>query len=142
MLIQILGRYDNIEEYFNIKIIEIGDKETLEENDFKLTAYKLDHGINVEEQGYILEKEGKKLGILWDTSVCDNYYEVCKNVDYVFSDSGKIETTASHIGVYDLNLMHKIYPNVKFYAVHRGNYNIDIIDNSIIVPKDGESINL
>lgn len=136
------GRYQDIEEYFNIKIIELDDGKTYEDNDFKLTAYKLDHGINVEEQGYILEKENKKIGILWDTTLCDNYYEVCSRADYVFSDVGKVETTASHIGVNDFNKIPEKFPNAKFYAVHRGNYNTDIIDYKIIVPKDGEEINL
>jgi ribonuclease BN (tRNA processing enzyme) len=136
------GRYSDIEQYYNIKIVELEDGKSIDGEDFKLTAYKLDHGINVEEQGYILEKDNKKLGILWDTTLCSNYYDVCSKVDYVFSDTGKEETTASHIGVKDYNSICKEYPNTKFYAVHRGNYNTDILDYRIIVPKDGEEINL
>lgn len=131
-------KYKDLEGINNIDFIELNDEETVE-FDFKLTAYKLVHQTCSEEQGYIFEKEGKKIGILWDTTFCDNYEKVCQKVQYVFSDSAKVETTDAHVGITELKDFCKKFPEVKFYAVHRSDYSIDGI-GGIEFPEDGEKI--
>ena len=131
-------KYKDIEGINNIDFIEIGNEESVE-FDFKLTAYKLLHQTCSEEQGYILEKEGKKLGILWDTTFCDNYEKVCQNVEYVFSDVTRIDTTDAHIGINEFKEFYKKYPGVKFYAMHRADYSTEGMDG-IEFPVDGDKI--
>lgn len=131
-------KYKDIEGINNIDFIEIGNEESVE-FDFKLTAYKLLHQTCSEEQGYILEKEGKRIGILWDTTFCDNYEKVCQNVEYVFSDVTRIDTTDAHIGINEFKEFYKKYPEVKFYAIHRTDYSTEGMDG-IEFPVDGDKI--
>lgn len=132
-------KYKNIEQEFNIDFIELDDGESFEteEYGFKLTAYKLDHGLCKEEQGYILEKESKKIGILWDTTFCDSYEKICQNVDIALSDVAKEETTKAHIGIKEFKEFYKKYPNVKFYAIHRSDYIIPECPG-VVFPQDGD----
>ncbi len=134
-------RYDNIEEKYNIELIELSNKEQYRTEKFKITVLSLKHGMCFPINGYVLEKENKKISYACDTSFCDNYYNMCSISNYMFSDVTGLETTDIHIGLDDYKMLYKKYPNCKFYAIHRADYVTEGINN-VTFPSDGEQIEI
>lgn len=130
-------RYDNLEEKYNIEFIELDNKEFYCTNEFKITALTLNHGECIPINGYVLEKENKKISYACDTSSCDNFYNMCSISNFIFSDVTGLKTTEMHIGLEDYKELYNKYPNCKFYAIHRGDYDVNGID-TVEFPNDGE----
>lgn len=136
-----IHKYDNIENKYNIEFIELDGGKSYENDEFKLTAYALNHGKCVPINGYILEKEGKKIAYATDTTLCDNYYKMCEICDYMFSDVTGLKTMQMHIGLEDFKNVYKKYPNCKFYAIHRNDYTVGGVQN-VEFPNDGDIIEI
>ena len=130
-------RYDNLEEKYNIEFIELDNTEFYCINEFKITALTLNHGECIPINGYVLEKENKKISYACDTGFCDNFYNMCSISNFIFSDVTGLKTTEMHIGLEDYKELYKKYPDCKFYAIHRGEYDFSGID-SVEFPNDGE----
>ena len=136
-----INKYDNLEEKYNCEFIKIDDGEEFKTKDFKLTAYELSHGNCKPINGYILEKNNKKIAYATDTGLCDNYYKMCDKSKYIFSDSTRLESSVSHIGIDAYEGLIKKYPDCKFYAIHRSDYDTSKIDD-VYCPVDGEILEI
>lgn len=136
-----INKYEQIEEKYNIKFVELSDKEEYKTEKFNITALKLKHGECVPINGYMLEKENKTLSYACDTSFCENYYTMCNKSDYMFSDVTGLKTTEVHMGLEDYKELYKQYPNCKFYAIHRSDYDTKGIEN-VKFPSDGDWIEI
>lgn len=134
-------KYDNIEEKYNIEFVELCNEEEYCTNKFKITALSLKHGECLPINGYVLEKEDKKISYACDTSLCDNYYRMCNTSNYMLSDVTGLKTTDMHMGLEDYKELYKKYPNCKFYAIHRADYSTKGI-NSVKFPDDGEILEI
>ena len=134
-------KYHNIEEIYNISFIELQNGEEYIANEFKLTALELKHGTCIPINGYILEKDGKKIAYACDTTFCDNYTKMCVEADYLFSDVTGLKTTEMHVGLSDYQELYKKYPNCKFYAIHRPDYDTNGTYN-VEFPNDGEVLKI
>lgn len=134
-------KYDNIEEKYNIEFVELKNEEQYKTEKFKITAITLKHGECVPINGYILEKNNKTLSYACDTSFCDNYNKMCNKSNYMFSDVTGLKTTDMHVGLEDYKELYKKYPNCKFYAIHRADYDIKGIDN-VKFPNDGDMLEI
>ena len=134
-------KYDNIEEKYNIEFVELRNEEEYCTNKFKITALSLKHGECLPINGYVLEKEDKKISYACDTSLCDNYYRMCNISNYMLSDVTGLKTTDVHMGLEDYKELYKKYPNCKFYAIHRADYSTEGI-SSVKFPDDGEILEI
>lgn len=134
-------KYDNIEEKYNIEFIELSNEEQYIADEFKITALELKHGKCVPMNGYILEKDGKILSYACDTTICENYYKMCSLSNYMFSDVTGLKTTEQHMGLEDYKELYKEYPDCRFYALHRADYNVEGISN-VEFPNDADTINI
>lgn len=122
------------------EIIEL--KENIEANidGYKIKPIPLTHGRIKPAYGYIIEKDNKQIGYTCDTTVCDNFEEICKNVDYLFGDVNGITTTPMHMGLADFTEYAKKYKNCKFYAIHRGDY--EDRNEYVNFPEDGDVLKI
>ena len=134
------NKYDDIEELYNLEFVELKGGDVFETPEFKLTAYDLQHGNCKPILGYILEKENKKIGYATDTSACENLYKICEECEIIFCDSTNIKSTPMHIGAEEVKMLAEKYTNCKFYAIHRGDYEIE--NGLVEFPEDGDEINL
>lgn len=131
------GDQGSIEEYANIKFIEMKPNEIIELENYILTSYELDHGGAHPNYGYIIKKDDTSIGYTGDTTLCDNYYEMCNNSNYMIVDTTmSTESSKVHIGLIDLKECSLKYNKCTFFAVHRSDYQTDNIDR-IIFPNDG-----
>lgn len=135
------NRYDNMEEKYNIEFVELKNEETYTTNEFKITAYSLDHGRCKLVNGYLLEKEDKVLSYACDTTICENFYTMCGLSDYMIADVTKLNTTEMHMGLEDYKKMSNQYKDCAFYAVHRTEYDISGID-TVKFPNDGDILEI
>lgn len=134
-------KYDKIEEKYNIEFIELSNQEQYQTEGLKITARALKHGECEPINGYTVEKDNKVVAYACDTTLCDNYYKMCSMSNYIFSDVTGLKTTPAHIGLEDYKELYKKYPNCKFYAIHRNDYDIEGI-SSVEFPKDGEILEI
>ena len=135
------NKYDNIEEKYNMEFVELKNEETYSTDEFKITAYALNHGKCELANGYTLEKENKVVTYACDTTLCENFYLMCGISDYMIADATKIQTTEAHIGLDDYKKLKKQYKNCEFFAVHRSDYDISGID-TVIFPNDGDIVEI
>ena len=131
---------DNVMLLNNTEIIDLKENEELELDEFKITPLSLVHGNVKSIYGYIIEKDNKKIGYACDTTVCDNFEKICKNVDYLICDVNGIETTPIHMGLNDFTEFAKKYKDCKFYAIHRGDY--EERNEFVNFPEDGDVLNI
>ena len=132
------GDQGSIEEYANIKFIEMNSNETIKLGNYSLTSYELDHGKTHPNYGYIVKKDDTSIGYTGDTTLCNNYYEMCNNSKYMIVDTTMhTESSKVHIGLIDLKECSLKYNRCTFFAVHRGDYKTENIDR-IIFPNDGD----
>lgn len=134
-------KYDNIEEKKNIQFCELGEHEVFEGPDFTITAIPMKHGNCKPIYGYILQKENQKIAYCCDTTLFDEFYDICEKADYMFSDATKLQTNDSHMGLEDYEKIANQYPNCKFYALHRGDYEIPQ-KSAVHFPMDGDEIEM
>ena len=123
-----------------VKIIELEENIEVNIDEYKIKPIPLTHGRVKPVYGYIIEKENKKIGYTCDTTVCHNFEEICKSVDYLFGDANSINTTPMHMGLTDFTEYAKKYKNCKFYAIHRSDY--EDRNEYVNFPEDGDVLNI
>lgn len=134
------GTIDKFIEEHIVEFIELDENETYSTENFKITAIPLKHGDSV-DNGYILEKEERKLSYITDSTICENVEKLVKASDNIFIDCTGTQTNANHIGLNDLKEMASNYKYKNFYAIHRGDYECSNFEN-IYFPLDGETLEI
>ena len=124
----------------NTEIIELEENIEVNIDEYKIKPIPLIHGKIKPTYGYVLEKDNKRIGYTCDTTVCDNFEEICKNVDYLIGDANKITTNANHMGLTDFTEYAKKYNNCKFYAIHRSDY--EDRNEYVNFPEDGDILKI
>ena len=119
-----------------LEIIELKENESFKINEYVIKPLPLVHGKTKSIYGYIIEKDNKQIGYTCDTTVCENFEEICKNVNYLIGDANSITTNANHMGLNDFTEYAKKYKNCKFYAIHRGDY--EDRNEYVNFPDDGD----
>lgn len=136
------GKFAPLEEYANLKFIELKPNETINIDNYELTAIELDHGDAKPSYGYMLSKDNTTIAYTGDTTICDNLYKMCEKATYIMVDACKAtKSNPAHIGLTDLLEVVNNYKNCKFYTVHREDYEIQESDN-VIFPVDGDVLRI
>ncbi len=135
------NKYKDIENKYNIEIIELKNGEIFENNEIKLTAYDLEHGGCKPILGYVLEKDNMRIGYATDTTLCENVKEICSVADYVFLDATNTIPTKMHMGIEEVVWLAKQFPDKKIYAIHRSDYVHSHI-SEINFPEDGDVLEI
>lgn len=101
-----------------IDFVEVFDGFEFEEGEYKITAYKVEHG-NPETYGFVFEdKSGKTVSFSADTTVCDNLHKMLEKSDFAFVEMASVNEHKTHISINDFEGLLKKYKNVKIYPVH------------------------
>ena len=134
-------KYENFEEKYHVKFIELTNGESFATDQMKITAYELEHGDCKLILGFTIEKDNKTVGYATDTTLCDNVRKICERSDYAFLDATRMFSTKSHMGLEEVIALSEEYPNTKIYAIHR---NDDVYKENVNVefPNDGDIIEI
>ena len=135
--------YEDIEEKYNIELIELDKNESYNFEDYQITSMGLKHGNCVPVYGYLLKKNNVTIGYTGDTGIHDNFFKMCEQANYMFVDTTTLLSVNKevHISFEELKEFADKYSNCRFYAVHRGDYKI-VDKGKVKVPDDGEEIDL
>lgn len=134
-------KYNNFERDFNVKLIELKDKEEYIGEDFKITAYELEHGRCKPILGFILEKDNKKIAYATDTVLCENLEKMCNLADVICIDCTNTIPTGMHIGLDEVLELKEKNKDTRFIAIHRSDYIHSHIKN-IEFPEDGDCLEI
>ena len=134
-------KYENFEEKYHVKFIELTNGESFATDQMKITAYELEHGDCKPILGFTIEKDNKTVGYATDTTLCDNVKKICEKSDCAFLDATRMFSTKSHMGLGEVITLSEQYPNIKIYAIHR---NDDVYKENVNVefPNDGDIIEI
>ena len=134
-------KYENFEEKYHVKFIELTNGESFATDQMKITAYELEHGDCKPILGFTIEKDNKTVGYATDTTLCDNVKKICEKSDCAFLDATRMFPTKSHMGLGEVITLSEQYPNIKIYAIHR---NDDVYKENVNVefPNDGDIIEI
>ena len=69
-------KYENFEEKYHVKFIELTNGESFATDQMKITAYELEHGDCKPILGFTIEKDNKTVGYATDTTLCDNVRKI------------------------------------------------------------------
>lgn len=143
MMIFSFGDLGSLEEYSNLNFIEMSPNETtIIDNSYELTAIELKHGEANPNYGYILSNISGTIGYTGDSTLCDNFYKMCEQADYMIVDTCMpTESNPAHIGLKDLLNIADKYAPCQFFAVHRGDYVLSKTDK-VKFPNDGDTLEI
>ena len=122
----------------NIKIISY-ENSTKTFTGFAVESIDVIHGRAKPCVGYVLEKDGIKLGYSGDSSDCPGLQRIYAKSDYIITEATGLEGGDIHIGLDTVKSIAKENPNKSFYIVHRADYETKPTDN-VFFPNDGEII--
>lgn len=135
--------YEDIEEKFNIEFIELDINETYNCEDYQIIPIQVKHGDCIPAYGYLLKKGNITIGYSGDTQICDNFLKMCEQSNYMFAEATipVSSNKGGHISFEELKVIAEKYNNCKFYAVHRGDYEITS-KGKVFVPNDGDTLQI
>ena len=101
-----------------IDFIELEDGFEFEEGDYKIKAFKMEHGAP-ETYGFTFkDSTGKVVAFSGDTKMCDNLHKLLENADFALLEMSSMVQHRSHISIAEFEELQKKYTNAKFYPVH------------------------
>ncbi len=115
------------------------------EDKFKIGKYfvqklLVDHGRMKPAYGYIIEKNGVKIGFTGDTSFCEQVKYMAKECDVLVCDACLINPTSKHMGVQDIVYLCENYDTI-FITSHMDDEVKSLLSelkyNNLIIGEDG-----
>lgn len=101
-----------------IDFIELEDGYEFEEGDYKIKAYKMEHGAP-ETYGFTFtDLNGKVFAFSADTKMCDNLHKMLKNANFAFVEMSSTVPHKTHLSIDEFEELESEYKNAKFYPVH------------------------
>ncbi len=124
-----------------IDFVELVDGYEFEEGDYKIKAYRMEHGAP-ETYGFVFtDREGKVIAFSADTAMCDNLHKMLEKADFAFVEMSSTVPHKTHLSIADFESLEKQYKNAKFYPVHTcdrcQNY---AIENGMNYVNDGDEL--
>ncbi len=125
----------------HIDFITLEDVFEFEEGNYKIKAYKMEHGAP-ETYGFTFtDKEGKVVAFSADTKMCDNLHKLLENADHAFVEMSSTVSHRSHLSIAEFEELEKKYKNAKFYPVHTSDRCQQYaIDNGMNYVNDGDEL--
>ncbi len=109
----------NIDNYNKcLEFIYLEDGLTFDIGEYKVEAYKVEHGAPETFGFTFTNKQGFTVGFSADTRVCDNLHKILQKSNVAFVELSATTPHKTHICIEEFEELLKQYPNTKIYAVH------------------------
>jgi ribonuclease BN (tRNA processing enzyme) len=137
MLQKYLGEFADFE-----KIEDEHNLEFVEDNYGIVRGFRVLHGKSTACNGYVIEIDGKKAGFSGDATKCEGLDGIVAESDVIFVDATSLKGDEDvHLGMSGCVEYALRYPEKKFYAVHRNDYDLpEDLPSNVFVPSDGEEV--
>ena len=139
------GRDDELiaEDYLKtMTFVDLCDGLQFYVDDYKVTAYRMQHATH-ETYGFTFEdKDGKVVGFSSDTSMCENLHKILKKSDFAFVEMAAVKKSNAHLTIDEVEELIRQYPNCKIYPVHTSDKTQKYAeDNGMNYLQDGQVLN-
>ena len=101
----------------NLEIEFIDASEKVKIGDISVTSLEMKHGL-MEAYGYIFKEKNFKIGFTGDTSMCESVNKMLNECNKVVIDTTFEMGTTTHLGVNEILLLLKKYPNTTIIPTH------------------------
>lgn len=111
--------WDKIKVQSKLKTIEISNNEQrICLGDYVITPYEVTH-VGYEAYGYVIEKNGKRVGFTGDTIRCTNVEKIIRSCALVFADMSFEKNSKGHMGLNDIaDLIEKYGEKCRIIPTH------------------------
>ena len=111
--------WEKIKSQSKLKTIEItNSEEKICIYDYIIIPYKVEHSGYV-AYGYVIERNGKRIGFTGDTILCSNVEKIIQNSTLVFADMSFEKNSKGHMGMNDIEyLMNKYGTDCQIIPTH------------------------
>jgi len=129
-------------EITNIEFIEMENDNVIIDN-YEITAYKTIHGNCEPVNSYKINTNQNDLGFSGDSGVCEAQDNLVDKSNTLFLDSTKIgKSDVAHLNYGAVLDYAEKFPKKMFYAIHRGDYEINNKPDNLFMPNDSEIVEL
>ena len=124
-----------------IEFIDLYDGFEFNFNNYKLKAYKVDHG-DVETYGFTIKDQNNfVVAFSADTRECDNLHKMLESSNVAFIDMSSVKQHKKHLSINDVEILIKKYPNCKIYPIHTCDKCQDYARKNMNFVEDGQVFN-
>lgn len=129
----------HLKEYVDdhVTFIDCEDGKEVTLGDYEIKIYKVLHNWH-DTYGFVIEKNGKKIGFSSDSAMCDNLLKIIDVSDAIFIDSSNIEKNNKHLCTEEVISLSKEYPSCRFIPVHMTYRSRAAIEQELEIPKEGQ----
>jgi len=140
-----LERLSILAEACNTSFIEFEQLDgELIADDYKATSFPVHHGSLKNVFAYVINSDGKAVGISGDSCYCESIDSIMKQVDAAVLDVCGAEGSTSHMGVHDIVRLSETYQDVKIITTHMNDTSRTELTSlempNVIVPEDGQEV--
>jgi L-ascorbate metabolism protein UlaG (beta-lactamase superfamily) len=136
------GRDDEVRTSTNrVEVVELSNSSAKLE-DMEVSAHDVEHVADAICNGYTINIDGKTVGFSGDAAKCEGIDKIVQASDVAMLDANTIDSNSFHLGVEGIVEYAEKYPEKQFYLVHRGDYEMPGLPKNVIVPNDGEEMEI
>ena len=136
------GDFNKIKNKAHINFKEFSELKNENVKGYTINSYIVDHGKTKPSFGYIVEKDGKKVGFSGDSIYCEAIDDIVSKSDVSILDMAKIEGHSNHMGIDNILMLCEKYPDKKIIATHmQGDSRKEAVKlnvENLIIPEDGD----
>jgi ribonuclease BN (tRNA processing enzyme) len=135
-------RPDVIENNLNLQFEGFEESSRAMGGGISVKSVNVAHGQVKPCVGYVLEKDGVKLGYTGDARDCEGLRAIILESDHIFIDATMPDDFRDiHIGLKEICEIAKVNPQKTFYAIHRNDYEAPSeYPPNVILPNDSDTI--
>ena len=121
----------------HVTFIDCEDEKVVTLGQYKIKIYKVLHNWH-DAYGFVIEKDGKKIGFSGDSAMCENLLKIIKESEAVFIDSSNIDSNNKHLSANEVMALSKEYPSCRFIPVHMTYRSRELLQKELEIPKEGQ----
>lgn len=144
-LIQIVKLIElpHLENYINenFTFIECENNKKFSLGKYKVKTFKMFHNL-LDAYGYVIEKDGIKIGFTGDTAMCNSVIKIIKASKAVFIDAAGIEKNNKHLSASEVFSLCEEFPQVQIVPIHMSTYSKEVLKEKIKIPFQGQIFNI
>lgn len=134
--------FNIIKENSKSQFYKLNNAINIEPLKITVNPFKVQH-LDMEAYGFIVDNAFVKILITADTELFEELEKNIIDCDYIIIDGTTLKSgLRGHISFEEIEMLAERFPFKNFYITHRGEYSYKNKKNNIILPIDGEIINV
>jgi ribonuclease BN (tRNA processing enzyme) len=107
-------------KHLRLTVSELDDGQQTEVDGYRVRAYRMDHVTTFPCLGYVLDKNGVRLGYTGDSALCAGLEQLVEASTHVIAEMTYDEPGRIHLSRPEVEGLMRRFPAVRFILTHRG----------------------